>query len=606
MRISLLRSFLAGCCCAAIGLPIVRAQEPTPAPDQPTPAPEQPAPEEPTPAPEQPAEQGAPETPPAEAERRPNRRRRPVVVIEAGTVHPVAGPTIQDGVVVIRGERILAVGKKGEVEVPDGATVQSFPTGHAYPGLVDAWTDAFTDVSVRGDGGLDAGDAVADALRLNDDRGDRLVAAGITTAYVAVASPATLRGQGAVVRPRREGFEVWQGHERAALGLRLTAGPAPSHALQRQQQQQQAAALFDGLEEWKKARTDHEEALKKYEKEFAEYLAWHEKKKEGKPGDKKPEGDAKPAAPGEQAPPASPPAEGGERPRRGRQPRPPGEQPKPSEPPKPNEQPKPEEPPKQDGAGDADLERALGVLLDLLAQEPQPQGPAKQEPKPATGEPAAGGPAGAAKPADQKEGDKKDEAPKRPTYPKAPPRDPQKEALQRVLDGELPLRVEAHRPDELRAALAMQERRQIPAMVLERAFGAAAVAGELAARGVPVVLTDVLPIPMPKAYEDYDPAALPAVLQARGAPFAIASGSMRRAASLPLMAATAVGRGLDRDAALRAITLSPAEILGVAKDTGSLQAGKYADVLVCDRPLFASDSRVLLVLAKGRVEHEVK
>ena len=41
------------------------------------------------------------------------------------------------------------------------------------------------------------------------------------------------------------------------------------------------------------------------------------------------------------------------------------------------------------------------------------------------------------------------------------------------------------------------------------------------------------------------------------------------------------------------------EILGVAKDTGSLQNDKFADVLVTDRPLFASDSRVLLVLQHG-------
>jgi len=57
---------------------------------------------------------------------------------------------------------------------------------------------------------------------------------------------------------------------------------------------------------------------------------------------------------------------------------------------------------------------------------------------------------------------------------------------------------------------------------------------------------------------------------------------------------------------LRAITLSPAEILGIAKNTGSLQPCKFADVLVCDRPLFATDSRVLFVLQSGRTEYEAK
>ncbi|MCA8965420.1 MAG: amidohydrolase family protein [Planctomycetes bacterium] len=99
---------------------------------------------------------------------------------------------------------------------------------------------------------------------------------------------------------------------------------------------------------------------------------------------------------------------------------------------------------------------------------------------------------------------------------------------------------------------------------------------------------------------------LHAALQRAGASFAIASGAGRRASCLRLMAATAIAGGLDADAALRAITLTPAEILGVAKDTGSLTAGKFADVLVTDRSLFASDSHVLLVLSQGRTEFEAK
>src|SRR5262245_6255691 len=97
--------------------------------------------QEPTaPAPTKP--EAKPEVPAADAEKRAPEQ---VVVIEAGTVHPVASPAISNGVVVTRGERIVAVGKKGEVEIPADAVVHSFPTGHAYPGLVDASTDAFTD-----------------------------------------------------------------------------------------------------------------------------------------------------------------------------------------------------------------------------------------------------------------------------------------------------------------------------------------------------------------------------------------------------------------------------------------------------------------------------
>lgn len=561
MRISLRHSLLAACWPAVCGAALAIAQEPEATPP-------------------------APSTPPAEHAQEPaTPPKPPALVIEAGTVHPVAGPVITDGVVVIDGERIVGVGKRGEVEIPAGAIVRSFPTGHVYPGLVDAATDAFTDGPVRNEAGVDAGVAIADVLQRQNDRDDALIAAGITTAYVTVRAPGLVRPQGAIVRPTHDAFTTWTGRAAAAVQMRLTNGPVPSHALQRQQMLQQADALFDGLEEYKKAFADHKEALAKYQKEFDEYLAYHQKKKDGDKADKKDE--AKPANPPADAAPTGPPE--GRRPRGNRPPGGGGG----GEPPR--------EPRAADGGGDEEFARAVFTLLDALAQDPPKQEPPKQEPKPAPQGQPAGTPATADKPAE-----KKDEAPKRPTYPKAPVHDPQRDALLAVLDGALPLRVEAHRADELRAVLDMQQKRAIPVLVVEQAYAAAAVAPRLAERGVAAVITDVLPGDLPPMYDEFEPAALPAKLQAAGVPFAIATGSARRAALLPLMAATAVAHGLDREQALRAITLSPAEILGVAKDTGSLQKGKLADVLVSDRPLLATDSRVLFVVQAGRIEFEAK
>jgi imidazolonepropionase-like amidohydrolase len=569
------------------------AQEPTPA---------TPPAAEATPAPSKPPAATPPaETPPAEGEapRRPRRARVQPIVIEAGMVHPVSGPAIENGVVVVRGEKIVAVGKKGEVEVPPNAVVRSFPNGHVYPGLVDAATDAFALDDLRQDGSQDGGSLLADDLHKRGDRSDELAAAGVTTAYVTVRSPAFVRGQGSIVRPTKDGFELWTGKEHAALQLRMTNGLGPSHALQRQQQLAGADGLFEGLDEFRKAKTDFDEALKKYEKEFADYLAFHQKKKDG---DKKPEAKPEGAPAGEKAgdkpaaekaptPPAGDgPQPGGEgRRRRGGPPR--------------------EEPPKAPGAAgesasQAELERAFADLLAMAleTQDPPKPEPPKQEPGKPEAKPGEQGPQGqGGAPAE-----KKDEGPKRPTYPKAPPKDPQKDALLAVLDGDLPLRVEAHRADELRAALQLQRTREIPLLVLEQAYGADAVVKQLTQQSVSVVLTDVLPMTMPAPYDAFDPSLLPKHLHDAGVPFAIASGTARLSSALPLLAATAVGRGLPADQALRAITLSAAEILGVAKETGSLQKDKFADVLVTDRPLFASDSRVLLVLQKGKTEFEAK
>jgi len=175
-----------------------------------------------------------------------------------------------------------------------------------------------------------------------------------------------------------------------------------------------------------------------------------------------------------------------------------------------------------------------------------------------------------------------------------------------VLDGKLPLRVEVVRPDEIRAVLAAAKDRKVPSLVLENVLGAAGVAADLASASVPCVLTGVWPSSRPEAFAAYDPLQLPSALLAAGVPFAIASGSGRRAGALPLMAACAVGAGLDETQALRAITLTPAEILGVQKDVGSLQAGKLADLLVCDRPLLQSDCRVLAVWSAGATAYQTE
>ncbi|MCB9886365.1 MAG: amidohydrolase family protein [Planctomycetes bacterium] len=525
-------------------------------------------------------------------------RRRQPIVIEAGTVHPASGPAIEDGVVVIRGNRIVAVGKKGEVEIPEGAATRSYPTGHVYPGLVDAETDAYTDPALRGEGNLDAGLELRLDLRAQNERDDALAAAGITTAYVTVRSPAQLRGQGAIVRPRAQGFDFWPEKDAAAVQMRLTNGPTPSHALQRLAQFEGASKMFEGLDDYRKAKKDYTEALLKYEKDFQEYLDYHEKKKgsgEAKPGEAAGTPANRPAG-------ATP--EGAPRvPGRGRRGTPPGGgggDGKAAE--EAASAPVPVAPEKAEAFENALLaliEAASATTPETAPQDPPQgripprQGPSGQGPGGQPGQPQQGQPA-------------KEEGPKRPTYPKKPNEDPTKEALLRVLDGELALRVEAHRPDEVRAALAMQKEHEIPLLVIEQAYGAADAAATIAAQGAMVVLTEVLPGRMPKVYESFDVPAVPAALQRAGASFAIASGAGRRASCLRLMAATAIAGGLDADAALRAITLTPAEILGVAKDTGSLTAGKFADVLVTDRSLFASDSHVLLVLSQGRTEFEAK
>lgn len=525
-------------------------------------------PAETPPAAEQKPEGEKPAEPPAARPRRQQRAPQPVVAVKAGHVHPVSGPTIANGIVLIRGERILAVGSADAVQVPEGAKVLEFAEGHVYPGLVDALTDAYLDGAQRGDGSTDAGSELRVVIQPRGDVEDNLAAAGITTAYVGSRSAAQWRGVGALVRPTENGYKSFPDKDKAGLQVRLTMGPVPSHPIQRLQLAEGAGQAFVGLDAYEKTFADHEKALEKYTKDYEAYLEHFRKQKppEAKAEGAKPEG-AKPEDKDKGAKEGAP---------AGDKATPPAKE-------------------KDKGEGTP----PGGKAADLAAQDPKPAPQPGQQPAPAT-PPAAGGEA----PKDAPKPEAK--APEKPKYPAPPAKDPVKENLLAVTKGKLPLRIEAHRSDEIRSALAMAKTRSLPPVVLECAYGAAPIARELADAGTTLVLLDVLPGEMPTLYEEFDVPALPAALAREGVAFAIASGSARRGRWLPLMAALAVGHGLDEATAIRSITLTPAEILGVAKETGSLERGKLGDLVVTDKPLLASDAKVLHVLSAGTTVWEAK
>ena len=69
---------------------------------------------------------------------------------------------------------------------------------------------------------------------------------------------------------------------------------------------------------------------------------------------------------------------------------------------------------------------------------------------------------------------------------------------------------------------------------------------------------------------------------------------------LPLCAGLAVKAGMDPFQALQAITINPAKHLGIAHRVGSLEAGKDADVVLCDGDPMVSDTHILGVVLNGR------
>jgi imidazolonepropionase-like amidohydrolase len=94
-------------------------------------------------------------------------------------------------------------------------------------------------------------------------------------------------------------------------------------------------------------------------------------------------------------------------------------------------------------------------------------------------------------------------------------------------------------------------------------------------------------------------ASTPAVLAKNGVKFALYSGGIDRRADLYRAVKKAIDAGLSQDDAVRAMTLSPAEIYGVSDRLGSIEKGKIANLIVTKGDLFQNGTEVKYVLIDG-------
>ncbi len=121
---------------------------------------------------------------------------------------------------------------------------------------------------------------------------------------------------------------------------------------------------------------------------------------------------------------------------------------------------------------------------------------------------------------------------------------------------------------------------------------------------IPVILTGTHRLPM-RRWEDYDtPFKTATKLAEAGVKFCIATGGgpfgTAHERNLPYQAATAAAYGLPKAEALKAVTLYPAEILGVGDRLGSLQAGKDATLIVTDGDPLEITTQVEMAFIQGR------
>src|SRR5690606_11062580 len=93
----------------------------------------------------------------------------------------------------------------------------------------------------------------------------------------------------------------------------------------------------------------------------------------------------------------------------------------------------------------------------------------------------------------------------------------------------------------------------------------------------------------------------PAKLEAAGVRFAFYSGGLTDPKDARARVKRAIDAGLSPDAALRALTLTPAQIFGVADRLGSIETGKIANLVITDGDLFETKTKIRTVVVDGRV-----
>ena len=183
-------------------------------------------------------------------------------------------------------------------------------------------------------------------------------------------------------------------------------------------------------------------------------------------------------------------------------------------------------------------------------------------------------------------------------------------ALADALEDHALVLIPANNSVQLRRALELVDRWHVNGSIYGGQM-AYEVAPEIAAKKLPVLVN----LKWPEAEKDADPEdkpslrtlqfrdrapSSPAALAKAGVKFAFYSGGITAPKDTLKAAKKSIDAGLAPEAALRAMTLSPAEIFGVADRLGSIENGKIANLVVTDGDLFEEKTKIKFVFVDGR------
>ena len=157
------------------------------------------------------------------------------------------------------------------------------------------------------------------------------------------------------------------------------------------------------------------------------------------------------------------------------------------------------------------------------------------------------------------------------------------EAMQGLFTGTQALIIHAAGSKEIIEAVKFAQDKGVKRITILAADAALKVASFLKENSIPVIIPAVHDLPA-RADDDVDgPYALPGQLSKAGIAVAFShADDLARGRNLPFYAGTAIAYGMDKEEALKGLTLYPARILGIDKVTGTLEVGKEATLFISE------------------------
>ena len=187
---------------------------------------------------------------------------------------------------------------------------------------------------------------------------------------------------------------------------------------------------------------------------------------------------------------------------------------------------------------------------------------------------------------------------------KNPSYDPKMEAMIPVVNGELTLKIHAHRSDDLFTAIRIAKEFNLK-ISLDHVTDGALIAEELAKENIPLI---VGPSWGKKTKQELDNKtyATAGILQKAGCKICITTDASEIPIDkLPLTAGLCAAEGLPLEEAWKAITINPAEVLEIADRVGSLEVGKDADIVIWTAdPLTTIGGRAYTTIIDGKVVYQ--